>query len=436
MVYSLIKSIVLGDIIGDIGNLWDTIKKIKLSDVFDAVEDWLDKKWNQPGTWSRWHFRGWLIGYIIMEIVMLVASDGLLSALKWVGKSAKLAKLLEKIPFLAKVVKRAEELKSAGKLTDAIKATKTFGALTKAQKWAREVLAIPLKILEWLTEEAIERLKKLPAWAVEKFRDLSDAAKWLVLGCASPCKVKLPEIIDYLAKLGKSSKGGKAISSFAEIKAALEGMNLATLEDKLTRFPGILKGIEEAGITADDFALLKTFISTTEAANADTVYTTFTRYLTYMVPSKTGGGEQGIKKLRQIFEKMGTSPSTRSLRGSMFEAYAATHLPEFTGKSMKGVEFSSTGAMKLTKTRTPDFFITDAGEIWDLKTSISHDAKQLEDYIKILGHAEPDLPKVTSINYLFHSKDYALANKALAKRPGVFVRYIDDAGNIVRLTVP
>ena len=86
--------------------------------------------------------------------------------------------------------------------------------------------------------------------------------------------------------------------------------------------------------------------------------------------------------------------------------------------------------MKLTKTRTPDFFITDAGEIWDLKTSISHDAKQLEDYIKILGHAEPDLPKVTSINYLFHSKDYALANKALAKRPGVFVRYIDDAGNI------
>ena len=433
MAYSLIKSIVLGDIIGDIGSLWDTLKKIKLSKVFDAVEDWLDKKWNQPGTWDRWHFRGWLIGYIIMEIVMLVASDGLISAVKWVGKSAKIAKLVEKIPFLAKAVKRAEELKAAGKLTEVIKGTKVVEGLAKARKWAQEVLAIPLEILELLTEEAIGRLKRLPAWAMERFRELNAAAMRFVLGCHSPCEVKLEEIIKHLSNISKSGKGGKIIGGISDMLAALpKGMDLTLIRDKLTRFPGIVAGIKEAGLTAEDFQLIEEFLTAADKLNPETAYKTFTRYLTYAVPSKTGGGKEGISKLIKIFEAMGDSPSTRSLRGSIFEAYGATHLPEFAGKSLKGVEFTSTGGLTLAKARTPDFFLDASGELWDLKTSWKYDPKQLADYLKILNHTEPGLPKVTSINYLFPSKELAEANRKLTDA-GALVHYLDDAGKIAKL---
>jgi hypothetical protein len=434
MVYSLIKSIVLGEIINDIGSLWDTLKKIKLSDIFDAVQDWLDKKWNQPGTWDRWHFRGWLIGYIVMEIVFLVASDGIITALKWVGKSAKIAKLVEKIPMLAKAVKRVEELKTAGKLTEVIKGTKVVEGLVKARKWAQDVLAIPLEILELLTEETIGRLKKLPAWAMERFRELNAAAMRLVLGCASPCKVKLDEIITFLSEISKSGKGGKVISDISEMLAALpKGMDLTLIKDKLTRFPGIMAAIKEAGFTAEDFGKIGAFLTDADKLNPETAYKTFTRYLSYAVPSKTG---KDIGKLNKIFDAMmqaeGSSVAARSLKGSIFEAFAATHLPEFAGKSLKGVEFTSTGGLILTKGRTPDFFLDATGELWDLKTSLKHDPKQLADYIKILNHTEPGLPKVTSINYLFSSKELAEANRKI-KDAGALVHYVDTAGKIVPL---
>jgi hypothetical protein len=434
MAYSLIKSIVLGDIINDVGSLWDTLKKIKLSEIFDVASDWLDKKWNAPGTWDRWHFRGWLIGYIIMEIVLLVASDGLITGLKWVGKSAKVAKFVEKIPFLVKVLKRAEELKAAGKLTEVIKGTKVVEELMKARKWAKEALAIPLEILELLTEVTIGRLKKLPAWAMERFKELSSAAMRVVLGCHSPCEVNLERIIEHLTLISKSGKSGKVISSLAEMLAALpKGMNLSLIEEKLTRFPGIVAGIREAGLTADDFKLIEEFLTGADKLRPQTAYETFTRYLTFAVPSKTG---KDASKLIKVFDAMmsaeGSSAAARSLKGSIFEAFAVTHLPEFAGKSMKGVEFASEGALKLIKSRTPDFFLEASGELWDFKTSLKYDPKQLEDYIKILNHTEAGLPKVTSINYLFSSKELAEANSKI-KKSGALVYYLDNAGKIVVL---
>jgi hypothetical protein len=191
-------------------------------------------------------------------------------------------------------------------------------------------------------------------------------------------------------------------------------------------------GIKEAKITAEEFGLIAEFLTAADAKNPLTAYETFTRYLTYMVPSKTGGGKEGIEKLNNIFKAMGNAASPRSLRGSMFEAYAATHLPEFAGKSLKGVEFASTAELKLIKSRTPDFFLEASGELWDLKTAAKYDPKQLTDYLAIMRRYKDGPWKVTSINYLFPSKELAEANKAI-KDYGALVHYIDEAGKIAKL---
>src|SRR5262249_55759354 len=71
-----------GTIIADALALWEDIKKIRLSDIIDLV----GAKWNAPSTWDRWNFRGYVIGYAIMEIVTLFFAGGIANAIKWVGK--------------------------------------------------------------------------------------------------------------------------------------------------------------------------------------------------------------------------------------------------------------------------------------------------------------------------------------------------------------
>ena len=451
MVYSLIKSIVLGDIIGDIGNLWDTIKKIKLSDVFDAVEDWLDKKWNQPGTWSRWHFRGWLIGYIIMEIVMLVASDGLISAVKWVGKSAKIAKLIEKIPFLAKVAKRAEELKSAGKLRDAIKGSKAIEALAKARKWAHEVLAIPLEILEWLTEEAIERLKQLPAWAIERFRELSAAGMKVVLGCASKCKVNMTTIMEHLGGLAeKGYVGAKKLLNKSDVLSSLaklqKPMNTEKIAEYLENYPALMRVIKKAELTDADLLKLGEFLTGADGKNPKAAYDTFIRYLTHAVPAKTGNNITQFNEIMEDMMKLGDKLTEAeklaqirqgsAFKGSMFESFAKMHVQQFQGKVFQRVRFKAGGVLDLaTETRSGDFFIEATGELWDFKNSMKVELDQLGDYVKVLGHTAPNMKKpVTSIHYLFPSKAMAeSAEKAQhIKSLGASVHYIDPTG-VMRL---
>ncbi len=433
MVFSLVKSIILGEIIDDIENLWDTIENVKLSDVFDAVSKWLDDGWNGGSTWDRWHFRGWLIGYIIMEIVMLFFSGGALSALKWVGKSATVAKLVAKLPFLAKVVKAAEGAKDAKAFVKLAEALKVGEALAKAQKWAAEVLRIPVDLLKWLTIEAIERLKSLPAWAMERFAELSPAAMKIVLACSSPCKVILADILAHLSGLGaKGSKAAK-LTSTSEVLAALpKGLNVDKIAPYLDSHPALMEAIRKAGLTADDFGALPKFLTGADATNLETGYNTFVRYLTYVVPAKTGSDARAFNEVMAAILKADVRQGA-ALKGPMFEAFARMHLPEFQNKVFKRVYFRSGATLELAKERrAADFFIDATGELWDFKHSVDIDWVQAGDYLKIMNTAQPGLPKVTSVNYLFATREFAENNRKL-KGLGAFVYYVDDAGKMVPL---
>jgi hypothetical protein len=79
-----------------------------MSDIIEMV----GKKWNAPSTWDRWKFRGYVIGYAIMEIVMLFFSAGAITAIKWAGKAAKIGKFAEWLAKLPKVEKFIEAAKA------------------------------------------------------------------------------------------------------------------------------------------------------------------------------------------------------------------------------------------------------------------------------------------------------------------------------------
>ena len=432
MIGSLVMSIIKGELISDISSLWTQLSSIKPSELLDAAATWLDEKWNAEGTWTRWHFRGWLIGYVIMEILMLVFTDGVLTAVKWVGKTAKLAKLLEKIPMLARIVKRAEAAKELAQVKKLQAATKAAETLAAARKWAQTVLLVPAELLADLALDAIERLKKLPAWAMERFRELNAGAKRLVLGCASPCKVKLAEILEYLGGLGATV--GKRLMQPADVLAALpSGLNTTKIAEYLVSHPALMKAIEMAELTDADLGKLVSFLTGADKTNPETAYNTFVRYLNHVVPAKTGGD---IKKFNAIAEALVAADKSQgaALKGAMFEVFARMKVPELAAKDLKRVKFVSKGALELEKgTRTSDLFIESTGALWDFKHSLTVDPVQATDYLKILGHTEPGLPRVISVNYLFATREWAEANRYLTKSPGFFVYFIDEAGVLTRL---
>jgi hypothetical protein len=136
----IIKSLIMGKIVSDAQALMDQLSKLSMDDLVAAGLGWLDKKWNDPDLLSRWHFRGWITGYAIVEILMLIFSDGIITGLKWAGEAAKFSKLLSKFPQLAKLTEAAKAMRAAGKaekLQEGLKAAKGADEAAEAAKAAK-----------------------------------------------------------------------------------------------------------------------------------------------------------------------------------------------------------------------------------------------------------------------------------------------------------
>lgn len=124
MIWKIVKSVLTAEFFSDLASLVENIKSLKPGELVDAGLKGLLDRWNQPDLLRRWHFRGWLVGYAIAEIVVAIVSAGA-AIVKWAGKAGKLSKLLTKFP---KVVKLAEKTQHAAKT---VKNT----SKQKLQKW-------------------------------------------------------------------------------------------------------------------------------------------------------------------------------------------------------------------------------------------------------------------------------------------------------------
>jgi hypothetical protein len=434
MAWTVIKKIVTGQIISDVRNLWGALSGLNWQIIENAGVSGFKEKWNR-GTWPRWYGIGWLVGYAVVEILMLIFSAGIATAVKWAGKAGKIAGLLREIPTIAKMVKKAEQL--TGPAVDAIRlGSKAF---SKAHHWAQTVLRIPFEIIKDTSAEALERLKGLSAWAKEKIRHLNPFAMKACLGCASPCKVNIHDIEDYLKNLGgKGAKVGAKLGSDAgKILASLPAhrLNLSMIKKKLKTRPALAKLIEAAELTPGDMAKIADFAPVGGILSPVQSYRTFVRYLTAVVPAKTQGDVDKLNKIAAAMMKTDAAAPDAvnkaiirqgsALKGSMFEGFCKLYLPELGGKNFARVTFKEGKWLKLEKSqRTADNFVEATGEIWEIKHTIGKvPADQARDYQAIVNQVTPSGVKVSRVNYLFPTEEAAKANAHL-KDVGFGVHYV------------
>jgi hypothetical protein len=111
LIWDVLKSIFTLEIFSDAKALWDWVKTLNLSTLIDKGLKEFESRWNNPSLLHRWHFRGWVIGYAIAEVLMVVLT-GSAALVKWAGKAGKFSKLILKFP---KVLRAAEKVTEASK---------------------------------------------------------------------------------------------------------------------------------------------------------------------------------------------------------------------------------------------------------------------------------------------------------------------------------
>ncbi|SET97698.1 SH3 domain-containing protein [Geodermatophilus poikilotrophus] len=161
MLWDILKSLFTGNLLSDAKELWEQLKDL---DWGTLVRGWLDRfleRWDAPGLLARWHFRGWVIGYAIMEVLLLVFSSGVIAGIKWIGKASKVSKVLANLPKVQKFVEAVKASKAAERVTRALS---RGGALAEdaaaAVRWIERLSANP-KIIWGRSPEEIADVFRL-----------------------------------------------------------------------------------------------------------------------------------------------------------------------------------------------------------------------------------------------------------------------------------
>lgn len=142
--YDLIKWLI-GLISGDSKGIFDSLKEVNWDEL---VQGWIDNfqaKWNHDSILKRWHFRGWVIGYVIAEVLMLFFSGGVIQGIKWIGKSAKVAKVVSQIPKIARIGETAKNSKIGQNFSRALntsgRSTAAVSGVRRIQRSAAEIVS-------------------------------------------------------------------------------------------------------------------------------------------------------------------------------------------------------------------------------------------------------------------------------------------------------
>lgn len=203
MVYDLIKSILTGELIDDIKKFVNDVKGITLDKVKEMLGEWADKwaeKLNSKSAWTAGHAHGYLTGYVMAEVAMLLLTGGAATEAKaafWatrVGKTIrassafiaaeeKLAKAAEAGGKIAQAIEKAKEGKAGLVVKGAVKVVEIAG--WTAEKIGK-VLSLPGDIAVWVIDKALQNAKRLGPF-FERIGKLAERVKKFIFGCMSPC---------------------------------------------------------------------------------------------------------------------------------------------------------------------------------------------------------------------------------------------------------
>lgn len=161
MVWDILKSLFTGNLVTDAKALWEQLKSL---DWGALAQGWLDhflERWNAPGLLARWHFRGWVVGYAIMEVLLLVFSEGVIEGIKWVGKASKVSKVIASLPRVQEFIEGVKSSKAAVRLSRALsKGGEIADSASAAIRWIERLLVEPKSIWGRSPEEIADVFRK------------------------------------------------------------------------------------------------------------------------------------------------------------------------------------------------------------------------------------------------------------------------------------
>jgi hypothetical protein len=294
--------------------------------------------------------------------------------------------------------------------------------LTAARAWAARVIGASGATLLELGELAIERLRTLPKRVLDWLAGLPDRVLRAVLGCASPCRVDLEEIIRLFREAEAAGVArGPTLATVEEIVAALPaGLERSRIAIKLADHPGYLAAIRESGMTARDLALIEAFLTPADAASLKSSYETFAKFLNRAVAVRIGPDPERLVTVLKAMKEIEARSASASSRGAIFEAWTRMNVP-FAG------EYAGLAVTVAGQRVRADRWVATLGEIWDMKAYFGIEAKDLIDfeqarlYALLIGR-EVDGHTVRSINYLFLTQEVAAANQRQLVRRGLTFR--------------
>ena len=118
MVGKVIRSLFTGQIAGDAKALWKQITSLDLKSLGKAFLN----KWNNGDQWKKGMFRGRVVGYVIAEVLMMIFSVGVLTAVKWGGRFSKVSSLIGKSQKVQQIAQKLSKVqKLPGKAKDFLK---------------------------------------------------------------------------------------------------------------------------------------------------------------------------------------------------------------------------------------------------------------------------------------------------------------------------
>ena len=127
-IVSAIRSVLDGSLFASIEDIYDTITSMTLEDVKGLVNEIItmgqnafsdfQKKWEHPDTYQQWHFKGYIVGAVALEVILAIFTGGATLAAKVLAKIGKyfpkLMRILDDLLDLAKKLPGRRDRDHAG----------------------------------------------------------------------------------------------------------------------------------------------------------------------------------------------------------------------------------------------------------------------------------------------------------------------------------
>jgi hypothetical protein len=245
MIYSIVKSIISGTPLADLKKLASTISSISWEGVKEALGEWAakwDAKLKSSSPWTAGHAHGYLVGYVLAEVIMLLLSGGLIEELKgaiWatrLGEALKESQVVRTIDQgLSKAAKVQQALGSKfDKAVEAAKKSPLAKVVETAQKtgaavvWTAEkvtsALKLPADIASSVASKIAAHAEKLRPF-FRRIEELSEQAKRWLFGCHSPCDWEPDAVVSTMKRV--TNEKIETLATAKPSKAALQARQRA-----------------------------------------------------------------------------------------------------------------------------------------------------------------------------------------------------------------